>query len=69
MRLAVVGVGGAGSRIANRTLAVERASGRNLCNGNALLIGSTPTEFDEKEHVPEERRLLIGDTYGAVEGR
>ncbi|HKJ59028.1 MAG TPA: tubulin/FtsZ family protein, partial [Halobacteriales archaeon] len=65
----VVGVGGAGSRIANRILAVERASGRNLCNGNALLIGSTPTEFDEKEHVPEERRLLIGDTYGAVEGR
>ena len=69
MRLAVVGVGGAGSRIANRVLAVERASGRNLCNGNALLIGSTPTEFDAKEHVPEERRLLIGDTYGAVEGR
>ena len=69
MRLAVVGVGGAGSRIANRVLAVERASGRNLCNGNALLIGSTPTEFDAKENVPEERRLLIGDTYGAVEGR
>ena len=69
MRLAVVGVGGAGCRIANRILAVERESGRNLCDGNALLVSSTPPEFDGTELVDEERRLLIGDTYGSVEGR
>ena len=69
MRLAVVGVGGAGSRIANRILAVEGATGRNLSDGNALLVNSSPPEFDGKALVPEERRLLIGDTYGSVEGR
>lgn len=61
MKLAVVGVGNAGSRIVNQIRAVEETSGRNLCDGNALLINSTPPSFDGPEHVPTERRLTIGD--------
>ncbi|WP_410766587.1 tubulin/FtsZ family protein [Haloferax sp. DFSO60] len=68
MKLAVVGVGNAGSRIVNQVLEFEKETGRNLCNGNTLLINSTPTAFDAPEHVPEERRLTIGDVYWEASG-
>lgn len=67
MKLAVVGVGSAGSRIVNQILAHEKASGRDLCDGNALLITSTDPAFDATEHVPPERRLTIGDVYWKVD--
>lgn len=63
MRLAVVGVGSAGSRIANRILHFEKISGRNLCNGNSLLITSSQTTFDTTERIPDDRRLMIGDVH------
>lgn len=68
MRLAVVGVGGAGSRIANQLLDVERATGRNLADGNSLLVYATPPTFDGPERVPEERRLVVGDVHRDVDG-
>ena len=68
MKLAVVGVGEGGSRIVNQVLAVEAASGRSLCDGNVLLVNSTRPEFDATEHVPEERRLTIGDVQWRVDG-
>ena len=68
MKLAVVGVGNAGSRIVNQMLEFEQSSGRNLCNGNTLLVNSTETAFDAPEHVPEERRLIIGDVYWDADG-
>ena len=67
MRLAVVGVGGAGSRIVDRVLEFERASGRNLCDGNTLLVDSGTSAFDAAGHVPEERRLVIGDVQWDVD--
>lgn len=68
MKLGVVGVGHAGSRIANRILAVERSSGRNLCNGNSLLINSSTPAFNTTEHIPDERRLVIGDVHRDIDG-
>ncbi|KAB1198276.1 MULTISPECIES: tubulin/FtsZ family protein [Haloferax] len=68
MKLAVIGVGNAGSRITNQILDFEQSTGRNFCNGNTLLINSTPPEFDAPEHVPEERRLTIGDVYWDADG-
>ena len=67
MKLAVVGVGGAGCRIVDRILAFERASGRDLCDGNTLLIDSTTAAFEAVEHVPEERRLVVGDVRWDVD--
>lgn len=67
MKLAVVGVGSAGSRIVNQILAHEKASGRDLCDGNSLLITSSAPAFDATEHVPQERRLTIGDVYWKVD--
>ncbi len=68
MRLAVVGVGSGGCRAVNRILAVEAKTGRHLCNGNAILIDSKDTDFDTPCRVPEERRLIIGDVHGGVDG-
>lgn len=68
MKLAVVGVGDAGCRIVNQMLAFEQSSGRNLSDGNTLLINSTKTAFDAPEHVPEERRLTLGDVYWDADG-
>jgi cell division GTPase FtsZ len=67
MKLAVVGVGNGGSRIVNQILATEKASGRTLCDGRALLVNSTTPTFETTEHVPEERRLTIGDAYWEVD--
>jgi cell division GTPase FtsZ len=67
MKLAAVGVGNAGSRVVNRILATEKASNRTLCGGDALLVNSTTPTFDTTEHVPEERRLTIGDAYWEVD--
>lgn len=66
MRLAVVGVGDAGCRIANRIVDTEEASGRHLCRGNTLLINAGQTEFDTAERVPPDRRLAIGAARRAV---
>jgi cell division GTPase FtsZ len=68
MRLAAVGVGHAGSRIVNRIRALEAASGRNLCDGHTLLINSTAPTFTTTEHVPDARRLTIGDVYWEADG-
>jgi cell division GTPase FtsZ len=67
VKLAVVGVGGAGCRIVDRILAFERASGRDLCDGNTLLIDSTKAAFEAVEHVPEERQLVVGDVRWDVD--
>lgn len=69
MNLAVVGVGNAGCRIANQILDVERSTGRNLTRGNALLVNTEESNFDAREHVPPERRVLIGDVHRGVDGR
>ena len=69
MRLAVVGVGSCGSRVANRILRVEQSTGRHLCDGNAVLIDSSETAFDTKCLIPDDQRLLIGDVHREVDGQ
>lgn len=68
VKLAIVGIGNAGCRITNRILHVEKTSGRDLCNGNSLLINTNRTDFDASRFVPDERRLLIGDIHQAERG-
>ncbi|ELZ82727.1 Tubulin/FtsZ GTPase [Haloferax elongans ATCC BAA-1513] len=68
VKLAVVGVGNAGCRLVNQILEAEQTTGRNLCNGNTLLINSTEPTFDATAHVPEARRLTIGDVYWEADG-
>ena len=68
MKLALVGIGNAGSRIVNRILHNEQATGRNLTDGNTVLINTTRPTFDTSAKIPDERRLLIGDVHHEVQG-
>ncbi|SEL84455.1 tubulin/FtsZ family protein [Haloferax larsenii] len=68
VKLAVVGVGNAGCRLANQILETEQTTGRDLCTGNTLLINSTEPTFDTTAHVPEARRLTIGEVYWEADG-
>lgn len=67
MKLALVGVGNAGSRLANRIRHQEEANGHELCNGNILLINSTAPTFTIKAQVPDDRRLVIGDVHREID--
>lgn len=68
MKLALVGVGDAGGRVVNRIREFEHESDRNFTKGNSLIVNSEPTTFEAAHHVPENRRLLIGDTDPQVNG-
>ena len=68
MKLAVVGVGNAGCRIANRIRAFEQRTRRTLTEGNALLVNTEPPAFDTTAYIGPDRHLLIGDVYPGVDG-
>jgi len=60
MKLALVGVGGAGGRVVDRIVSVERETDRSLCYGNILALDVPPTAFDSLTHIPQDRRILLG---------
>lgn len=61
MRLALVGVGGAGGRVVDRVVATEAAMGLDIGGGNALAVDLDRGDLAALEHVPDERRLAIGE--------
>lgn len=67
MKLATVGVGGAGGRIADRLLEAERRLDRPCCGQNVLVFDTAQPNLDALDVVPSERRILIGDTYPGVD--
>jgi len=67
MKLATIGVGNAGSKILDRMLEFERQTDRSLCR-HALVINTARTDLAKPDHVPEDRRVLIGDTHQKAKG-
>ncbi|MFC6614692.1 tubulin/FtsZ family protein [Halopenitus salinus] len=67
MKLATIGVGNAGSKLIDRMIEFERDTGRNLCR-HALVINTARTDLAKPQHVPEDRRVLIGDTHRKARG-
>ncbi|MFW5935351.1 MAG: tubulin/FtsZ family protein [Halolamina sp.] len=67
MKLATIGVGNAGSKLIDRMIEFEQDTGRNLCR-HALVINTARTDLAKPEHVPEDRRVLIGDTHRKARG-
>jgi cell division GTPase FtsZ len=67
MKLALVGVGGAGGRLVDAVRGVEASGERKLCYGNLLTVDISRTVDDEFDHVPPERHVTIGDTHREVE--
>ncbi|MFB6123359.1 MAG: tubulin/FtsZ family protein [Haloferacaceae archaeon] len=67
MKLALVGVGGAGGRLVDAIRGVEAQGGRQLCYGNLLTVDISRTVGGELDHVPQDRHVTIGDTHRDVE--
>lgn len=66
MKLALLGVGTAGTRILDRLIVAEDETGRNFTNGNVVTFNTTPEAFGEETAIPDEREVVIGDTHPAV---
>ena len=67
MKLATIGVGNAGTKILDRMLEFEDETGRNLCR-HALAINTARTDLAKPDYIPEDRRVLIGDTHQEAKG-
>ena len=67
MKLATIGVGNAGSKLIDRMIEFEVETGRNLCR-HALVINTARTDLAKPQNIPEDRRVLIGDTHHKARG-
>ena len=67
MKLAVIGVGNAGSKVLDRMLAFEDETNRNLCR-HVLAINTARTDLAKPDFVPHDRRILVGDTHQKAKG-
>lgn len=68
MNLAVIGVGNAGGKIADKLVEFERDTGRNL-SAFVLAVNSAAIDLEKLEAIPESSRLLLGQTHEQVKGR
>ena len=68
MKIAVIGFGNAGGKIADAILAFESRTGRSLCR-DALAVNSAEVDLAKLDEIPRDRRLLVGQTHQQVKGR
>lgn len=67
MKLATIGVGNAGSKLIDQMIEFEVETGRNLCR-HALIINTARTDLAKPKNIPEDRRVLMGDTHRKARG-
>ncbi|WP_052334953.1 tubulin/FtsZ family protein [Halorubrum sp. AJ67] len=69
MKLALVGVGDAGTRIVDHFVRREQATGRSITAGNILVFNTDDRAFEDTREISEERQVLLGETHSAVKRR
>ncbi|MFB6106064.1 MAG: tubulin/FtsZ family protein [Halobacteriaceae archaeon] len=67
MKLGTIGVGNAGSKIVDKMVEFETLTNRTLCR-HVLVINTARTDLSKPDHIPESRRVLIGDTHQKAKG-
>lgn len=67
MKLALIGFGNAGGKIVDSVLERDRRVGGSLCR-SVLAVNSAETDLRKPTHIPEEKRILIGQTDDRVKG-
>ena len=67
MKLGIIGVGNAGSKVVDKMVEFEQLTNRSLCR-HVLVINTARTDLAKPDHVPEDRRVLIGDTNPKAKG-
>jgi len=68
MHVAVIGFGNAGGKIADAILQFQTDTGRSLCK-DVLAVNSAEIDLAKPDRIPEDRRLLVGQTHEQVKGR
>lgn len=68
MKFALVGVGGAGGRLVEHLLWLEANTDRDFCKGNVLAFDTTKAAFEQYDHIPLDRHVLVGDTHPDIAG-
>jgi len=66
MKLALLGVGNAGTRIVDALLAAEKRADRPLTNDQVLAFNTTPSAFSETSQIDDERQVVVGDIHPDV---
>ena len=61
MKLAVIGFGNAGGKIADRIVKYEAKTGRSLCRFSAV-VNTASIDLEKITHIPRKNRVLIGQT-------
>ncbi len=67
MKLAIIGFGNAGGKIADTLLEYEFETGRSLCR-SVFAVNTAQVDLARLEHVPEDNRVLIGQTDARSKG-
>jgi cell division GTPase FtsZ len=67
MKLGTIGVGNAGSKIVDKMVEFEAITDRNLCR-HVMVINTARTDLSKPDHIPEDKRILIGDTHQKAKG-
>ncbi|KAB1187591.1 MULTISPECIES: tubulin/FtsZ family protein [Haloferax] len=67
MKLGTIGVGNAGSKIVDKMVEFESLTNRKLCR-HVMVINTARTDLTKPDHIPENRRVLIGDTHQKAKG-
>ena len=67
MKLGIIGVGNAGSKIVDKMVEFETLTNRNLCR-HVLVLNTARTDLSKPDHIPDDRRVLIGDTHQKAKG-
>jgi cell division GTPase FtsZ len=61
MKLALIGVGQAGGKIVDKFVAYDATTGANIFRG-AIAVNTAKGDLQGIEHLPEDRRILIGQS-------
>ena len=67
MKLALIGFGNAGGKVVDAILKADIAADRTLCR-SVLAVNSASTDLKKPELIPEDKRILIGQTHDKVKG-
>lgn len=67
MKLAVIGFGNAGGKIADKLVWYEQQAGRDLIK-SAISVNSARVDLARLEHIPKKNQFLIGQTDTQVKG-
>ncbi|QLG63737.1 tubulin/FtsZ family protein [Halorarum salinum] len=67
MKIALIGFGNAGGKVADEVFAYQTEVGRSLCR-SILAVNSARVDLARIERVPDDDRILIGQTDDRVKG-